>query len=150
MHLTYESIIRLFWKKTKTWIVFTSLSASFIWSMKWIIKSYISKKKKKKKNSCCYWNDKIIKTTLHIRIVGGTHGVMVIVVLNEHTIWVPNLDDAISISHSVNTLGERYESINSPPAMGKSLGRLCSLALNRKLAQSAGAVEYTDCISAEG
>ena len=51
-------------------------------------------------------------------ILGGAHGVMVIMVGNGHGDSSSNLDETDCISHSTNTLGERYESNYSPSSYG--------------------------------
>ena len=61
---------------------------------------------------------------------GDTHGFMVIILGNEQNNPNSILDGAVNISHNANTLGK---------------GRHPTILLT----QSSGAVEYTDCASAE-
>ena len=52
-------------------------------------------------------------------LLGGTRGVMVIVLGNGHGDTSQILDKANCISHNTNTLGKGMNPIILPPAMGK-------------------------------
>ena len=51
-------------------------------------------------------------------LFGGTHGVIVSIIENRHSNRVQIREEAVFISHSVNSLGERYESNYSPSRYG--------------------------------
>ena len=58
-------------------------------------------------------------TSKYMRVLGGAHNVMAIVVGNGHGDQRSNLDKAVCLSLSGNTFGKCMNRIILPPSMGK-------------------------------